>query len=61
MRTMTIKTTTVTTTTTIRTVVIPDDISAIDLLEPTEALKRNLSAKDGHDEPLSALAVSALK
>jgi len=61
MRTMTIKTTTVTTTTTIRTVVIPDDISAIDLLEPTEASKRNLSAKDDHDEPLSALVVPALQ
>ena len=61
MRTMTIKTTTVTTTTTIRTVVIPDDISELELIEPTDALKRNLTAKDDHDEPLSALVVPALQ
>lgn len=61
MKTMTIKTTTVTTTTTIKTILVPDDISELDLIEPTDALKRHLSAKDGHDESLSALAVPALQ
>ncbi len=58
-KTMTIKTTTVTTTTTIKTIVIPDDLSELELLEPTEALKRNLTVKDDHDESLSALVVPA--
>ncbi len=60
MKTMTIKMTTVITKTTIKTIVVPNDLSELEFIETYEALKRNLSAKDNQDGPLSALVVPAL-